>query len=202
MTVSNGDVVRVTARLRTAQGEDILNVFHYKADTLTDFPLETVIEKIAETLDDMYSSIQPAIPSDVSFIDIDGQNVSTGEVGPSVPWPARTVGGGTGDTMPEQLAGLCVGHTAMPHVVARKFLGPFIEADNADGTWASGLVAALADFATAWLTKPSISIGNEFIPGVARYVLGGLIDRFVPIGSTSSSNQIYTQRRRRRGVGI
>lgn len=195
-----GDLLRVSCRLRAASGDDIVNVYHFFCLFEESVIEETVLTAITAYMDDLYGYIQPSIPSDVSFVDIDIQNISNEEVFPARDWDSLTVGGGTGDTMPEQCCGLVVGRTNASHVVGRKFLGPFIEAANLDGQWYSTLVTMLSDFLDKYLTELYIEAGSYLVPVVVKYLLGA------PVSSEAltegyTSGGIYTQRRRRRGVG-
>ncbi len=197
---NDGDVIRVVARLSTATGEDIQNVFWYKCQFNYSVNDTTCIANLCTRIDLMYDDIQPAIPSDVTFVDIDIQNLTQHVVYAAQSWPNQTAGGGTGDTMPEQVCGLVVGRTNASHVVGRKFLGPFIESNNVDGTWQSGLVAALGTFAGNYINALSMSGAGALIPGVAR-VVNNVVIAFNYFLSQYTSNGVYTQRRRRRGVG-
>lgn len=197
--IGSGDVIRAACRLRDGYGSDIMNVYHFVyTGSATDSA--EVGTPLRQALDDMYDHIQPAIPSDTSFIDIDLSNASSGLIEASQPWPVQTVGGGTGDQMPSKDTALCVGRTNFPHVTARKFLGPFIEADNSDGVWASGLVSALTDFLADYLADIAVTTVGNLSPAVGRYV-AGVLTGHTPINGGYTSNGIYSQRRRRPGVG-
>lgn len=196
----DGDIVRVTCLLRAASGDDIQNVYHYKIAAPAPVSESVVTGQIRTQMNAMYSDIQPEIPADVSFVSIDIANLTKGEVFPAYSWPTLTAGGGTGDTMPEQVTALVVGRTNQSHVVGRKFLGPFIEASNDDGTWRSTLLTMLGSFAGKYITSLVFGGGATAAPGVVRWV-GGVIDRFTPVFTAVTNNQIYTQRRRRRGHG-
>lgn len=195
----DGDIIRASCRLQSATGEDIVNVFHWKC-FLTSPETDTYgISQTLYALDEMYDEIQPSIPSDVQFVDIDIANLTKGTVYAARDWPSLTAGGGTGDTMPEQVCGLVVGRTNVSHAIGRKFLGPFIEAANSDGTWYSTLLTMLQAFAGLYDNGIALTTGTMY-PGVPR-IVGTIITAFNVFLSTYTSNQIYTQRRRRRGVG-
>lgn len=196
----NGDIIKVTARLRSATGEDIENVYHYLCDFTTSVLDENVIAVILSTIDVMYDKFQPEIPSDVTFVDIDITNVTQDLVYAARSWPVQTVGGGTGDTMPEQACALVVGRTNKPKVVGRKFLGPIYAAANQDGAWHSTLLGMLADYIVQYLAIQVLSSGNQIIPVVAKYI-AGVYQSYTELTEAYTSSGIYTQRRRRRGVG-
>lgn len=199
MTVSNGDIVRAAARLRTASGDDIVNVFTYKYDG-GGMALDSFADFISVGIDELYQNIQPSIPSDVSFVDIDVMDLTTGEVTGAKPWPTLTVGGGTGDTAPQQCCGLVLGTTAASHTMARKFLGPFIKSGLGDGVWGSTVAAQLADFTAAFILPVAIGLLGEATPVVAQ-IVNNAVTRVTDILGTFSNNGVYTQRRRKPGVG-
>lgn len=194
-----GDIIRVTAKMVDSTTGDIQNVYHFKYGG-SDVAEESAIGNILAIIDDMYDDIQPAMPADMIFHSIDVANVTQSIVYAARNWPTQVNGGGTGDTMPEQNCALVVGRTDYPKTVARKFLGPFIEADNADGSWASGLFSALGDFMTKYLTTTVFGSNSTLAPVAVHYV-NNAVTRVSEILSGYCTNYVYTQRRRRRGVG-
>jgi hypothetical protein len=148
----------------------------------------------------MYDKIEPNIPSDVTFDTIDFANVTQELVYASVGWPTQTVGGGTGDTMPETNSFMVWGSTNKPHTLGRKFLGPFIESTNTDGTWSSGLATMVIDWAAAYISSVTLLGAIIAKPVVAHYV-AGLVTRVTDLLAAHFTSIVKTQRRRRRGVG-
>lgn len=198
-TVVNQDIIRAAARLRTASGDDIVNVFHFRYEG-GDVALDALANSVAIGLDAMYDNIASAIPADVTFVDIDVQNLSDGQVTGAVAWPTQTVGGGSGDTAPQQCTANVLGTTAYSHTAARKFLGPFIKSALGDGVWGSGVLADIAAFAADFINPIAIGVVGEVTPVVIKLVNGAVL-RVADILATQVNNTIYTQRRRRPGVG-
>jgi len=199
-TWHDGDIIRCTARLRSASGEDIENVFHWKLYLNQDMSDGQGFYYLKPAVDMMYDAIQPEIPSDVTFVDMDFANLTQDLVYGASAWPTQTVGGGTGDTMPEQNCALVVGRTNAPHAIGRKFLGPFIEAANADGAWGSTLLGMLGTFAGLYDNAVTMAEYGAGIPGIPKIVNDAIV-AFNHFYEVYTSNQVYTQRRRRRGVG-
>lgn len=198
--VENQNVMRAVTRLRTANGDDIMNTWHWvfngsAADS------GVVLAAITAKLDALYDIIQPGIPNDVSFVDIDIANATKREVFAAQDWPALTVGGATGDTMPEHCCALVLGRTNVPKVSGRKFLGPFGEASNVDGAWENGLLLSLGQLAADWMENIVIDGGRTLAPVVARYIGGGALSGFTHLITAVVDNRIAVQRRRKRGVG-
>lgn len=194
-----GDIIRVAARLRTADGGDIVNVYHWRVENevATYDDLEALI---LAGYDDLYGDIEANIPSDVSFYDIDIKNLTKNVVYPAISWGDLIQGGGTGATAPESCALVVSGGTNATKTVARKFLGPFISSQLNDGVWASGTSSAAAGFLARWLLGFTSVGGTHLAPVVVR-LLEGAIDRVVDITSGKVSNAVRNQRRRQRGVG-
>lgn len=199
-TVVDGDIIKAVACLVTATGEHIQNVFHYRyvGDDIPDFDLNPIL---LGYIDAMYANIEPAVPSDVSFQYIDITNVTQQVFYGPASWPTLDFGGGTGATMPEQNCALVTGGTARSKTLGKKFLGPFIATNNSDGTWISGLVTALAAFAVDYLADLTVSTLGTLEPVLVHYV-NNVMTYVTDIISSSTGNGVYTQRRRRRGVGI
>jgi len=196
---ANGDIIKIVTRMRSATGEDILNVFHYRweGDPIDD---STGFETLRNHMDAIFDIIASDIPADVAFIDIDCTNVTQEIFYGTDPWPSLTVGGGSGDTMPEQCCALVTATTNRSKTLGKKFLGPFIEAANSDGTWYGTLLSALANFAAAYIADVTVTDVGAFIPVLVHYV-GNVLTYVTDIVGNGTSNQVFTQRRRRRGVG-
>jgi hypothetical protein len=200
MAVNNGDVIRAAARLSDANGKYLVNVFHFKLEGagMTELACR---EAISGRLDDMYENLQSAFDDGVHFVDISYENVTQGTLMGIDAWPSLTAGGATGDGMPSQDTLVCSMQTLTPHVFGRKFLGTFIETGQAAGLWGSGLTSAAAAFIVDWLTPLSPGISATLLPGVARYIAGGTVDRFTHFVSGAVKNVVRGQRRRQNDRG-
>lgn len=198
-SIGNGDTLRVACRLRDGYGSDVVNVyhFHYTGSATDSAEVGPILRR---ALDDMYNNIQAAIPSDTTFIDIKISNASTGAVEAAQPWPTQTAGGGTGDQVPSMNTALIVGRTNVAHRIGRKFLGPFIAAANADGKWYATLLTMLGNFLADYLSDIAITTVGSLSPSIGHYLNGTFIGDFF-INGGYTSNNVYTQRRRRPGVG-
>lgn len=200
MSIANGDVLRVACRLRARGGQDIVNVYHYEYDG-TGAPDSSILASLVDHMDDMYTPLQPGLPSTTSFIDIDVANVTQGTVFPAMAWPTLTVGGASADELPEQVCGVVIGRTDLPKVVGRKFFGPLTETATNHGAFTSSMLSTLALVSAEYLADVVVQVGCYLFPGVARYASGGLVNRFVRILESAVSSGVFTQRRRRAGQG-
>jgi hypothetical protein len=195
------DIVRTVVKIIGQAGDVYENVYHHQYTGPGSSIIATAFS-IGAWVSDLYNIIQPNIPGDVTISSFDVTNVTQKQVYAEEDIPDIGAGGGTGDTMPEQCCALVLGRTARPKTVGRKFLGPFIESQNADGNWGSDVFNTLDNFAIAWLTDIDYDAGNSHLsPVVVHYTGGGEYTTVTPLDSFAVSSQIYTQRRRRRGFG-
>jgi hypothetical protein len=198
--VVTGDILKAVTTLRTATGEDIQNVFHwrYVGDAVNEL---TVNSAIKAALDGMFDNIEPAIPSDVEFVNIDITNVTQQIFYGTAFWPSQDFGGGTGDTAPEQLCALVTGTTNRSKTLGKKFLGPFVTSTLTDGVWTNGFVAALGAFMQDYIADVAIA-GLGYLRPVLVHYVNNVMTYLTEIIGGHTGNEVYTQRKRRRGVGI
>jgi len=195
----DGDIVKAVCSMHVSTGDDVQNVFHwrYVGPSASD---ALVNDALLEYVDDMYGLIQAGMPADMTFWSIDITNVTQEIFYGAYDWPGQISGGGSGDTMPEQNCALVTASTIRSKTLGKKFLGPFIESNNADGVWAGGMVGSLASFAAAWLTDIAVDVAGALQPVVVHYVANQIV-YYTDLLASHVTNAVYTQRRRRRGVG-
>lgn len=193
----DGQVLRVTPRMQI-DGEDIFtNVYHcvkLTGGTQSNLAFE---QGVAQFMDDLYDNINPHIPDDLAYIDIQIFNVTTSSILTTQLWPALTNGLAIADELPTQNVGLVIGRTTTPRVLARKSLGPFGEESWGGQTWSAGLLTNLANFAADWLATLVLDGIHQYAWGALNRALGTL----TPIDSTLVIPGARTQRRRTRGFG-
>jgi len=195
--VDDGDIVRVTAKLKFADVNEVQNVFHFKcANGLGTTGLD-FMEASARLLDGMYDHIAPYMVGAVTFDTVAGFNVTKDTPLPDVPWPTQTAGtGGTGTT-PTGVAALALLRTGLNRVLGKKYLGPFLASLLTGGRWNSTLTGAIALFAVSLLDRYiDLTNGVEMDPGVKTK--SGAFRVFTDVVTTD--NPVY-QRRRREGRG-
>jgi Uncharacterized conserved protein len=104
---------------------------------------------------------------------------------------------GSGDTLPLQCAPCLVGFTEKPKSRGRKFIPYFTEETQGGSILTAGaltdLAAALAEYLSAYI----LETGKSVTPGVASTKW----HIFLPFVSGLVANNVFTQRRRTKGVG-
>ncbi len=196
MTVTVGDVIRVTARM--SQGtDDVQNVYHYKAGGSGSAADVTVQNQIAAALDAAYTDIDDELTTGLSFDDIDFHNITQDEPMGAIDWPVLTAGVTVAETLPLQASACCIFDTAVTKSQGRKFLPPMREAASDDkgvvGTTATTAILAYIVEILATITAGSLTFDagnyNTLLARFAVWISGELIEHF------------KTQRRRVVGVG-
>jgi len=195
--VAVGDIIRVTARMQIQNLDDLVNVFHYKVVTNSTLSDDAFMIEVAADLDASYQIINPEISSLVTYVDIDGQNVTQNELLPAKPWPVLVNGADIGALLPQQVAACVFYRTLTPKIRASKFLGGYTEnSNNAVGAIDAAAITNLTTYgvdALVGINQPNV---------VATYgAYNKPLDRFTPVVQSVVPAVWRTQRRRRPGVG-
>lgn len=193
-----GDIIRVTPVLNDSNEGLVMNVFWCLVGA-GDPADQELMDTVALRLNTMYGYLDNYMPDTVDFYEIRFFNETQKKTMPTQSWPTLTVGGvDVADPMPAPCSALVFGRCQTSRRVGRKFLGPFTEADHADGVWLGGLDTALANFAQYWIASFQCST-NE----VLRFVIANAVtlDWDIILEGVVRTVVAY-QRRRRAGRGV
>lgn len=197
MTVNTGDIIRVAARLKDQDNQDVVNVWHVVSHTLTPVTDANAMSDVADYMEEIYDEVRPHIHSGADFYDINFFNVTQDHPMGSVPWPTLTVGAGSGDPLPSQVSAMIRGTTGQSRNWARKFFGPYSETSNTDnGLIVSTVQAELVAAGVAWLAGHT---GTHII--VAPVVWNKKIGAWYAVTAAIVRDIWSTVRRRRKGRG-
>jgi hypothetical protein len=195
MTVFQGDVVRVTAKMSFGSG-DCQNTFwgfNAGADE-TDINVWT---GIAAEIDDAYDTYDGVLTTSLKFDSIQVWNDTRHQPVGEAAWPTLVQGAISGDNAPLQLAPLVLFGTMTAKSQGRKYLpAPAMSGVDDFGQLASGVYNAAVLWAYKFLTPATA--------GSASIVWGNFnLTTFVfsPYISLLVSDIFRTQRRRVQGVG-
>lgn len=205
MTVSNGDVIRVSARQELEDGQDHVSVFHYIADFQSDQTDQTVVDAVMEEIDNAFGALNGYISNTTSKVDmkfdkvefIGGVLEQVYNLGTYLWTGATYTPAGSGETLPPGVAALCKFTTVLGRVYGRKFLGGLIEGAQNGGTLVAGCLTALASFGATILTDVVIDASNSLAAGVMSSKVSG----YVGFQEADASDNVAYQRRRRVGTG-
>lgn len=196
MTVTVGDFVRLTAKMKLFGTDDVMNVFTYRIDTNTTADDAALMAEAALFLDISYTILLGDLVDDLTFVSIDGQNISKSELLPEVAWPTLIDGDNLGDLLPTQVAAEVFWPTITPKVRTSSFIGGYAtSANTSTGAIAAAAVTRLGTFGAAlkdWNTVNVDGVKGSFNPVKVLFTASG--DPVVPA-------RWRTQRRRRLGVG-
>ena len=115
MTVGVGDIVRITAKLLLNGVSDIVNVYHFSVAANTTLNDTAFMTEVALELDTLYAGINPVIATTVTYVSLEGQNITKDELLPSRPWPTLIAGASATEQLPEQCS-VCVFQTFFEEV--------------------------------------------------------------------------------------
>jgi len=196
MTVSVGDFVRITAKMKLFGTDDVQNVYTFRVDRNDTVDDAGFMVAMALHMDDAYTTVLTGFTNLLTFISVDGINISKSELLPDTPWPVLTVGPNANNLLPTQTAACVFWPTTTPKVRTSTFLGGFTEGGNlADGSIAPGTITNLIAFGAAMRIVATANV--DAVKGSFNPVL--LV--FTPAGVASVPARWRTQRRRRIGVG-
>jgi len=196
MAVLVNDIVRITAKMQLLGVSDVVNVFHFSVAVNTTANDTQFMDEVADALDALYFGLATLVHPLISYVSVEGQNISQDVLLPSRPWPVLVAGANVSEMLPEQVSACVFHRTLKPRVRAVKFLPPMGENVATDAVIAPPNVAIIQSFGdalTIGLVEPNVSL---------VYVA------FNRVLSTSSvvtqaivPSRFRTQRRRRLGVG-
>lgn len=196
MPVVVGNIVRITAKMKLFGTDDVQNVLQFRVDNNVTADDLAFMTDVAVIFDRAYTFINPDISSLLTYISIDGQNISLNELLPDVPWPALILGANANPLLPTQTAACVFFPTVTPKVRTSTFLGGYTEGANlSDGSISTAVTARI------------VSWGNEMLASITANIdltkgsFNPFTSVFTEAGSPVTPSRWRTQRRRRIGVG-
>lgn len=197
MACNNGDCLLATVQMQW-QGVDIFqSVFHARYTTASPETDDVVMTAVVVGLEAAFSQIDNLQHEDLVYLGTKFYNITQerpmGEQNwYSVPSPAET-----SEPLPLQCQALALFYTATKRSVGKKFIPAFTVSQVTDGqTLTTSAKVAVQDFADELLTARS-TIDGEIAFGNWR----DPVTYFIPWTSAVARAGVYTQRRRRLGVG-
>jgi hypothetical protein len=205
VSVSSGDILRVSARQQFAEGQDHVNVWYWQASFSADQDDQDVVDGITAELDNAYAQLNGSVDAGSSQVDV---KVDIVEWTDEQIHTVRTLGvhnwdgtyyipTGGGDNLPPGVAALVKFKTWDGKVYARKFIGLLTEAVQNSGILDGTTTTALAAMGASILSNFVISAGNELVP----VVMSSKYHDAMEIIEVVASSILAYQRRRRPGTG-
>jgi hypothetical protein len=178
---------------------DFVNVYHWRIALMSTSTDENINDAILERMEDLYSPFLGFMSDSLNFSDINIFNVTQDMPIGSFPWPTISSGtGGSGESLPPQVAYFIRGLSGFSRNWAKKFIGPFLETASAgSGVVQAAVMTAGGTFATNWLAS-LMATGGARLESVVYHASAGLWRELVEAVST---NIWATFRTRRHGRG-
>jgi hypothetical protein len=192
VAVQSGDILQVRAKMSYG-ADEVMNVWHVKADFDTEQSEEDVYNAINAWIDDIYDNIDQYISTGMSFDTIEVINLTQENTLGEDAWDTLTAGTAASNTLPRQTQALVRFITSTLGSQGRKYIPGFCEDENlGSGSLSSAAQTALAAFAAEALSYAVISVGNYIIPGNWNPTLS----RFVEWASAVVNPYMATLRKR------
>lgn len=197
MTVATDDIIRVTMNM-IWDGVDIFqHVYHYKYTGTQPVLNGDARAALITDLNFAYEQINGRQSDLLTYGELNFYHVTGDYPMPDGGFGTTLVGTQIGTPLPTQACGLVIFRTATKRSIGKKFFPGFISADTADGTtFETNVQTALTAWSSNVFVGPTVGDG-ALIPGNYNATL---LD-FRPWISYVVRPGIYTQRRRRVGVG-
>lgn len=203
MTVSNGDILKVTTEWTLPSGTITQNIYHLRAQLAAPQADLTVVNAVETWIEDVYAELAAATRStvvanlcSVDKVAWDGTKWEvTDNVGTFTPSFTPTA---ITDIIADQISPFIIYQTARPKTKGKKFHFGFTENDFNGSFYTTTLVNALVAAAAEVLAGILIGPLNDLVPGVPRSTVNIFYDFLAAV----VTNVTGTQRRRRPGVGI
>lgn len=195
-SIAAGDVVRTTARMLLDGIHDVVNVYHHKALNTNLGDDAAFMAGMAVGLDNAHTLINPSLSSRLTYVTIEGLNVTAARLLPTVGWPTLVAGLTGTDMLPETVAACVFFRTVRPKTRAAKFLAAYTETSNEGGAVSASSVTLLQAYGDLLVADiPADGAVMEY----GAY--NDLVARFTLVNAAIVPARWRTQRRRRFGVG-
>lgn len=205
MTVSPGDVLKVTIEFSLSTGTICQNVAYFRSVLTGGVTDAATVSAIKSWADAAYQEIdadfENGMTANTSYVDtIEWDSVGSKwevvyNVGSFVP---VIVPASASELLPQPVSPFIVFNTTRPKSKGRRFLFGYTEPSTSGSVLTAGDVTRLVDFADECLDNAVIDVLNYFVPGIPRVAA----NLFLDFTSAVVTNIVGTQRRRRPGVGI
>lgn len=205
MPLNAGDIVRVSVRQRGPQGQDIVNVFHYRASATISDSDSTILDEIRTRMNTAFDYIESYIPSTQTPLDIkadvvqlvNGVETITRNLG-TIPWPTTVYSpSGSGNVYAPGVAVGVLLRTLVGKVFGRKFIGVLMESALGDhGRLDTSAISAFMNMAAQFAAIITLT-GGVLKPGVLSKRLAG----FAEYAAYELATEAFYQRRRNVKVG-
>ena len=196
--IDAGDILEVTVKGRFDQTDDVINVYHAE---ITDAQGESKAEAlvwVGEWFTDLAEAIEDLVSNDYLVVEIHVQNVTQDTFIGVI--TVGVSGSNVGETLPPHVTALVMARTATAGVCGRKYLPPFGEDTQDNGTWSGTTNTALDAFAAVWEVSKTASNNVIGIGRVATFV-AGVFSTSREIIATKAIRDTRSQRRRQLGRG-
>lgn len=205
MSVEAGDYLRFKVQARESTSDTrIIHQFDWLVQDFVIGPDSDVLADIVAEMDTRFGTIAALYPTTFVGEFVNAINLTKRERIGQDNW--TFVGTGVlGEVLPPQVTAECLIATKKIGVTARKYLGPFLESQQADGTWIAGALTALDNFNARFgsATIVGATTGNTYEQGIARVVNLAVASFQTFLDATGRVvAQARTQRRRTAGFGL
>lgn len=195
-TIEVNDIIRITCKQMIDGVNEVVGVFHHKCLVTNTGDDDAFMAVVAIIFDGYYTDINPEITDRLSYINIEGQNVTADRLLPAKAWPVLTVGGTASEMLPETVAACVFFRSTRPKTRASKFFAGYTEASNVGGVLSVAAQNSLQDIGDA------LVLGYTANGASMQYgAYNAEFDRFTPVNVAIVPTRWRTQRRRRFGVG-
>lgn len=205
-SIDPGEIVRVSARFKTVNAGDIVNVWRWRnegagAVTDTDFiaackaKLSTAWAFIANDLHDSCD------PYDIRFDVVEfvaGKETVVKALGTDT-WILSTPPSGTGDMLPPMDAAIVNFRSQQPGSFGRKYIGVMTEGVQSQGLLTGPAITRLGQFSTELLTALAAGGMNFNLGAISEKV--GFAGSWIEFTAAVINSIFGTQRRRRKNRG-
>lgn len=207
MPLNDGDVCKVVLEILMPETAIGANVFYWQLDDPTpDNPSTAqVLTALVTRLQDMYGAVDQDINLGYSFETFSAERISwDGLKWETVENLGEGLVGEDGESvvrgLPQGNAGVITAQTTRPQTRARKFIPGFRTDAQDDSVWIAGVLTALGNFATSWLTDQAV-IGSAYLVPVVVSVAGPAAGTIFALVTGTVAGISGYQRRRKPGVG-
>ena len=183
MAIDANDVIKVVAKMRFNEQDDIINVFGGLFTDLGTALQAELLEYLAAWVELPYIAMNDNLPDNLTYDTVDITNNSKNEAYGAFEWPTLNNGANSGQHMPSSDACYAFARTSTVGHRGGKFWPGMVESANVDGLWDTAFLASYVNATTNWITEATdIGTGADWQPRVisstlahqARDLIGGV----------------------------
>lgn len=196
--IDAGDVLEIAVLGRFNTTDDVINIYHCVITEPKGESKAEALSWVGEWFTDIAATIEDQVSNDYLVVELKVSNATQDTFIGII--TVGVSGSNAGETLPPHVTALVMARTDVSGICGRKYLPPFGEDTQDNGTWGGTTNTALDDFADVWATEKT-AVNLVVGKAVVATFVAGVFSSSHPIEATKVIRDTRSQRRRQLGRG-